>query len=107
MKNRRLPPKSCNKIRKLEASIRQGIGSVISAYEKYFLVGKKTQQTKAHQYIEGIFCAERGKRNIERMVKEVTGSEYESLQHFISDSPWDSKGLMLELAGNISRKLKL
>lgn len=40
------------------------------------------------------------------MVEEVTGSEYESLQHFISDSPWDSKGLMLELAGNISRKLK-
>ena len=40
------------------------------------------------------------------MVEEVTGSEYESLQHFISDSPWDSKGLMLELAGNVSEKLQ-
>ena len=40
------------------------------------------------------------------MVEEVSGSEYESLQHFISDSPWDSKGLMLELAGNVSKKLQ-
>ncbi len=40
------------------------------------------------------------------MVEEVNGSEYEALQHFISNSPWDSKGLMLELAGNVSKKLQ-
>jgi SRSO17 transposase len=75
-------------------------------YEKYFLIGQKTQIGNAKQYLEGLFCAERGKRNIERMVEEVTDSEYESLQHFISNSPWDSKGLMEELAGNVSKKLQ-
>jgi SRSO17 transposase len=40
------------------------------------------------------------------MVEEVSGSEYESLQHFITNSPWDSKGLMLELPKNVSRKLQ-
>jgi SRSO17 transposase len=40
------------------------------------------------------------------MVEEVNGSEYEALQHFISNSPWDSEGLMLELANNVSNKLQ-
>ena len=93
------------RIKKLEASIRRGFDAITSVYEKYFRAGQKTQIGKAKQYIEGLFCAERGKRNIERMVEEVFDSEYESLQHFISNSPWDSKGLMLELAGNVSKKL--
>ena len=94
------------KIKKLESSIKCGFNLVVSAYKNYFRVGQKTQQDKAQQYLEGIFCAERGKRNIERMVEEVSASEYESLQHFITDSPWNSKGLMLELAKNVSRKLQ-
>jgi SRSO17 transposase len=42
------------------------------------------------------------------MVEEVTDSEYESLQHFISNSPWDSKGLILpsEWADDKKRCLK-
>jgi SRSO17 transposase len=95
-----------SRIKKLESSIKYGFESVVFAYTKFFRVGQKTQQDKAQQYLEGIFCAERGKRNIERMVEEVSGSEYESLQHFISNSPWDSGGLMLELAKNVSIKLQ-
>ena len=94
------------RIKKLESSIKCGFDSIVSTYTNFFRVGQKTQQDKAQQYLEGIFCAERGKRNIERMVEEVSGSEYESLQHFISNSPWDSEGLMLELAKNVSRKLR-
>ena len=94
------------RIKKLESSIKCGFESIVFTYNNFFRVGQKTQQDKAQQYLEGIFCAERGKRNIERMVEEVSGSEYESLQHFITDSPWNSKGLMLELAKNVSRKLQ-
>jgi SRSO17 transposase len=94
------------RIKKLEFSIKCGFESIVSTYNNFFRAGQKTQQDKAQQYLEGIFCAERGKRNIERMVEEVSGSEYESLQHFISNSPWDSEGLMLELAKNVSRKLQ-
>jgi len=98
--------KDQRRIKRLESSIKCGFDLVISTYTNFFRAGQKTQQDKAQQYLEGIFCAERGKRNIERMVEEVSGSEYESLQHFISNSPWDSEGLMLELAKNVSRKLK-
>ncbi len=98
--------KGQRRIQNLESSIKCGFKSIISTYKPFFRAGQKTQQDKAQQYIEGIFCAERGKRNIERMVEEVSGSEYESLQHFISNSPWDSEGLMLELAKNVSRKLQ-
>jgi SRSO17 transposase len=98
--------KGQQRIKKLESSIKCGFNSVVSAYNSFFRVGQKTQQDKAQQYLEGLFCAERGKRNIERMVEEVSGSEYESLQHFITGSSWDSKGLMLELAKNVSRKLQ-
>jgi len=92
--------------RPLESLIKCGFETIVSTYHLFFRTGQKTQQDKAQQYLEGIFCAERGKRNIERMVEEVSGSEYESLQHFISNSPWDSEGLMLELAKNVSKKLQ-
>ena len=91
---------------KLACSLSCGFAEVVRIYNSFFRTGQKTQQNNAHQYLQGIFCAERGKRNIERMVEEVSGSEYESLQHFISNSPWDSKGLMLELAKNVFRKLQ-
>ena len=40
------------------------------------------------------------------MIEHVSGSEYESLQHFISDSPWDTKGLMKQLSQTVSKELK-
>jgi SRSO17 transposase len=98
--------KGKQRIKKLESSIKHGFESIVSTYYDFFRVGQKTQEDKAQKYLEGIFCAERGKRNIERMVEEVSGSEYESLQHFISNSPWDSEGLMLKLAMIVSRKLQ-
>lgn len=40
------------------------------------------------------------------MVEEVTGSEYESLQHFISNSPWDTQGLMKKLSKTVGKELQ-
>jgi SRSO17 transposase len=91
---------------KLVCSLNRGFEKIFSTYNSFFRTGQKTQQVNAQQYLRGIFCAERGKRNIERMVEEVSESEYESLQHFISHSLWDSKGLMVELAKSIFRKLQ-
>ena len=112
-KNRILHPeqvvpfeKGQQRMEKVESAFTGGFNSIVSAYSKYLRVGQKTQQNNAQHYLDGLFCTERGNRNIERMVEEVSGSEYESLQHFISNSPWDSKGLMLELAKNVARKLQ-
>lgn len=41
----------------------------------------------AQKYIKGLFQSR--KRNIERINEQVPGSEYYSMQHFISESPWD------------------
>lgn len=43
----------------------------------------------ATQYLKGLLQGQ--KRNIERMVERVVDSEYYSIQHFISESPWDAR----------------
>jgi SRSO17 transposase len=40
------------------------------------------------------------------MVEEISGAEYESLQHFISNSPWDTQGLMKHLSYTVSKELQ-
>jgi SRSO17 transposase len=83
-----------------------GFISIFNEYDNFFKVGQKNQKEKAEKYVSGLFCTERGKRNIERMVEEVAGSEYESLQHFISNSPWDTQGLMKQLSQSVSKELQ-
>jgi SRSO17 transposase len=56
------------------------------------------------KYLEGLFCAERSKRNIERMV-EKSKAQYQSQQHFITDSPWSASQLMLEVAKKVNSAL--
>lgn len=56
------------------------------------------------KYLEGLFCAERSKRNIERMV-EKSKADYQSQQHFISDSPWSASDLMMEVAKKVNKDL--
>jgi SRSO17 transposase len=59
---------------------------------------------KAHQYLKGLFSVERTKRNIERM-SEKTNADYQSQQQFLTDSPWDAKKLMLDIARKVNRDL--
>lgn len=56
------------------------------------------------KYLEGLFCAERSKRNIERMV-EKSNAQYQSQQHFISDSPWNASQLMMDVAKKVNEDL--
>ena len=48
--------------------------------------------------MKGIISSERGKRNIERMVEKNKNSEYESQQHLISKSTWESQGVLKSIA---------
>ncbi len=82
------------------------LGINVRNRKNYFQVGKKNASDKALIYLQGLFKLERGTRNIERMVEQIKESEYESLQHFISNSPWDSKGLMQSIATSIYNILK-
>jgi len=55
------------------------------------------------QYLSGLLheC----KSNIERMVERIPASNYEQLQHFISDSPWDARAVMNAVAEKVSVSL--
>ena len=46
------------------------------------------------------------KSNVERMVERVPESNYQQLQHFISVSEWDAKGVMKEVAKNTNLSLE-
>ena len=58
---------------------------------------------KCSQFIAGLLhdC----KSNIERMVERVPGSDYDQLQHFISNSPWDSQAVMKSVAEKVQATL--
>jgi len=53
-----------------------------------FKTKTSNQFAKAEFYLCGLFQSE--KRNIERMTEQVSNSEYYSIQHFISESPWNA-----------------
>ena len=48
---------------------------------------------QAEAFLKGLFCAERSKRNIERMA-EQNNQNYQSQHHFLSESPWSAQRLM-------------
>lgn len=52
------------------------------------------------QYLEGLF--HEGKHNIERMNERISGSEYQQLHHFISESPWDHIPVIEAMSKDIS-----
>jgi len=52
--------------------------------------------TQAFHYLSGLVQA--GKKNVERMTEVVPDSNYQSLQHFVSDSPWKYRPVMDQVA---------
>lgn len=55
----------------------------------------------AYQYICGLLQARR--RNIERIEESVPNTEYQSLQQFISDSPWDERRVIDKVAQDVDQ----
>ena len=63
------------------------------AYQANFKLKTVNLINKAKDYLQGLFVTERGNRNIERM-NEHLGGNYQSQQHFITDSPWSAIDVM-------------
>ncbi len=61
-----------------------------------FICHRKDNTVRAHEYICGLIHADR--RNMERMEEAVEKSEYQALQQFISNSPWDARAVMNRVA---------
>lgn len=78
--------------------------SYVTDYQYVFKFRTCNRLKDATTYLSGLFITERGKRNIERMV-EQNGSNYQSQQHFITNSPWSAKEAMKVVAKKTNKAL--
>jgi SRSO17 transposase len=65
-------------------------------YAEHFRLRTCSVQTQAEHYLSGLMQARR--KNMERMAEVVAGSDEQALQHFISNSPWQERGVMDQVA---------
>lgn len=69
-------------------------------YFKHFKSKTKDQNRNLLLYFTGLFQST--KRNIERMGESVKGNDYNGLQHFISQAPWDHRLVMDQVSQEIN-----
>lgn len=77
----------------------------MKGFDRLFVCHKTDNIGKCGQYLAGLFhdC----KSNIERMAERVPDSDYQQLQHFISESPWDGLAVMHKVAEKVDQTLRL
>jgi SRSO17 transposase len=68
----------------------------INNFRDMFICHRSDNTTTAFQYICGLLQTERP--NMERMEEKVADADYESLQQFISSSPWNARDVMNRVA---------
>lgn len=75
------------------------INEYLQGYGRLFVCHRRDNRARCEQYMSGLLheC----KSNMERMVERIPASDYEQLQHFISDSPWDGVAVMAAVAENV------
>lgn len=75
----------------------------VDVFGEMFICHRTDNTAKAHQYVCGLLQSDR--RNMERMEEAVEGADYEALQQFISNSPWDSRAVMNRVAAESDKLL--
>jgi SRSO17 transposase len=66
-------------------------------FGRHFLIHGNDSSGHARHYLSGLLgCARR--KNIGRIGEDVAESNYQGLQQFITDSPWDHGALLEEVA---------
>ncbi|RKZ35659.1 MAG: IS701 family transposase [Gammaproteobacteria bacterium] len=69
-------------------------------YTKYFELKTRSVVQQSYQYLCGLMQA--NKKNIDRMVESVPETNSQSLQNFISHSPWDAFALMDQTSKDVN-----
>lgn len=70
-------------------------------YNNLFWVGTCDVSNRARQYMEGLLL-NRGRGNCSRFAKTVRKSTSQSLQNFITDSPWDERRVIERLQRDVA-----
>lgn len=66
-------------------------------FSQHFIVRGKDVSPHARSYLSGLLGTAR-RKNIGRIEEDVAESNYQGMQQFVSDSPWDHQALMTTLA---------
>lgn len=72
-------------------------------FGEHFLRGTRSVALQAQMYLQGLMQASR--KNMERMEEVVPDSNYQSIQHFISDSEWKAEEVLDQVAREADRHL--
>ena len=69
-------------------------------FSSYFKAARHTVSGKARCYLSGLLMKAQ-RKNMERMEEYVEDYEYQSLQQFVSDSPWDHEALIKRIGKDV------
>lgn len=72
-------------------------------YEEHFERRTRSVFPQCQQYLQGLMQARR--KNMERMEEVVPESDYQSLHHFVSESQWDARAVLDQVAMDADRHL--
>lgn len=78
--------------------------SFCEMFEKHFQIYRKDMGGHARHYLGGLL-GRAGRKNLQGIGEDVEQSDYQGMQHFLSDSPWDHTEVMAQLAGEADREL--
>ncbi len=66
-------------------------------YGHHFMPRGKDSREHARHYLSGLLGTQR-RKNIGQVAEDVVASNYQGMQQFITDSPWDHQALMADVA---------
>jgi SRSO17 transposase len=72
-------------------------------FSKYFVTRTKSLNNQSLHYLSGLMQAI--KKNIERMTEVVPDADYQSVHHFVSQSPWEHQPALDQVARDCDRLL--
>ena len=78
--------------------------SFCEMFERHFQIYRKDMGGHARHYLGGLL-GRAGRKNLQGIEEDVAESDYEGMQHFLSDSPWDHTALMAQAAAEADREL--
>ncbi len=90
-----------------DASLRRVASRFVTftqTYSQHFKVASQNVSDKARAYTTGLVM-KASRKNMERMEEYVQDCEYQSLQQFISDSPWGHEALNAHIANDVNELL--
>lgn len=86
------------------AQIATRLMSFCDKYSRHFIAQGRNSVEHARHYISGLMGTQR-KKNIETIENDVSQSNYQGMEQFISSSPWQHRALMDDVAKEASEAL--